>query len=328
MRVFTYWILSDLSVGCLECKEGRLIGQNVGVELLCHDEAGAHAGVGRGVPLGVGREGIGLCGDAENLRPEGKLLGVRAGAVTAGDEGILSLRDHGKGVEHTGYILDTCGVCGRSAQHEVVVQEAQALGRKALNDAGKSVGNKGFLLCLGVDEEHIGVAGLGSRYRLACAGRLHLDGVAVLLLKLGQQVAEQAGVLDGGGGGQTDGLGLLSGGGDLTLELGGAVLQVEQSVAEVLDTVAGFELVSFSGEQPVDEGFRSDGVDGNIGYGVAVCIGEGGSGIDGDESVVVDHVVIRFFEDTEINSWFVCPGTDAERRHHQDCKEQCDNLFH
>ena len=71
-----------------ESQEGCLIGQDVSMHLLCHHQTCAHTGVCRGVPLRVGSEGLCLLRDTQSLRPQGQLLGVGAGTVATGDEGI------------------------------------------------------------------------------------------------------------------------------------------------------------------------------------------------------------------------------------------------
>ena len=60
------------------------------MHLLCHHQTCAHTGVCRGVPLRIGSEGLCLLRDTQSLRPQGQLLGVGAGTVATGDEGILS----------------------------------------------------------------------------------------------------------------------------------------------------------------------------------------------------------------------------------------------
>ena len=56
--------LHDAVVGN-EGQEGGLVGQDVSTHLFSHDQAGAHAGVGRDVPLGVVSEGLSFLGNAQ-----------------------------------------------------------------------------------------------------------------------------------------------------------------------------------------------------------------------------------------------------------------------
>ena len=118
------------------------------MHLLCHDEAGAHAGIGRGVPVGVIGKALGLCAYAERFGPERKLLGVRAGIVAAGDEFVLAVGYLRKRVEDAVAVLDTGGIVGRAAQHEVVVHKAQTLGVKAGQSVGKALADESLLLLL------------------------------------------------------------------------------------------------------------------------------------------------------------------------------------
>ena len=80
-----------------EGQEGSLIGQDVSAHLLSHNQASAHAGVGRDVPLGVGSEGLSLNSDAQILGPQGDFLGVSAGVIATGNEDVLALSDGSEG---------------------------------------------------------------------------------------------------------------------------------------------------------------------------------------------------------------------------------------
>ena len=83
--------LCDNAAVCVEGEEGGLIGEDVAAHFLCHYKACAHAGIGGNVPIGVVCKGLSLGGDAKGLGPEGDLLGVGAGSIAAGDEGVLAV---------------------------------------------------------------------------------------------------------------------------------------------------------------------------------------------------------------------------------------------
>ena len=104
-----------------EGQEGGLIGEDVSAHFLSHHEARTHTGVGRGVPVGVAYKGLRLLGDAQSLGPQRQLLGVGAGTVATGDEGVLALGNGGKGIQNGSTVLDTGRVSGGAAQNEVVV---------------------------------------------------------------------------------------------------------------------------------------------------------------------------------------------------------------
>ena len=199
-----------------EGQEGGLVGQDVSAHLLSHDQAGAHAGVGRDVPLGVVSEGLSFLGDAQVSRPQSQLLGVGTGTVATGNESVLALGDGSESVQNRSSSLNTGGVSGRTSQDEVVVDKGQTLSLEAIDNAAETVSDESLFLALGVDQNQVSIAGLGSSNGLAGTGGLNFDSVAVSSLESGQQVTQQAGVLNGSGGGQTDNLGLLGGGSDLT----------------------------------------------------------------------------------------------------------------
>ncbi len=134
---------------CDEGEEGGLIREDVSAHLLGHDQAGAHAGVGRGVPVGVSLEGGGIIGDAQICGPEGQLLLVGAGAVAAAHEGILAFGNGGEGGQHVLGVCNTGGIILRAAEHEVVVHIGHALGFHAVHHTGKARGDELFLALLG-----------------------------------------------------------------------------------------------------------------------------------------------------------------------------------
>jgi hypothetical protein len=76
----------------------------------------------------------------------------------------------------------------------------------------ETVGDEFLLLRLGVHEQHVGVAAPAGVERLAGALRHHLHIDAGLGLEQRQDMAEQAGVLRRGGGGDHDGFVLRAGG--------------------------------------------------------------------------------------------------------------------
>jgi len=149
------------------------------MHLLCHHQTCAHTGVCRGVPLRVGSEGLCLLRDTQSLRPQGQLLGVGAGTVATGDEGILALRNGCKRIQNGSRLLNTGRVRRRSAQDEIVIQEGNALCFEAIYSAGEALFNKGFFLALGMDQNQVGIAELGGRDCLAGTGRLDFHSVAI-----------------------------------------------------------------------------------------------------------------------------------------------------
>ena len=152
-----------------------------------------------------------------------------------------------------------------------------------------------------MDQDQVGIAVLGSGDGLAGTGGLHLHLIAVLALEHGQQVVQQAGVLHGSGSGQADGLGLLGGGGDLTVVDRGVILHIEQMLAIVLHAEVGGHVQSGLAQQPVDQGVGAGGVHGNIGNSIAVGISEGCVGVHSDNSVGVEHAVVGLIEDLGVN---------------------------
>ena len=179
-----------------EGQEGGLVGQDIAAHFLGHDQARAHAGVGGDVPLGIVHKGFGFLGDAQGFGPQSQLLGVGAGTVTAGDEGVLAVSNGSEGVQNGSGGFHACGIGGGTAQDEVVVDEADALGLKAVDHTAEAIGDESFLLTLGVDQNQVGVSGLGGGDGLAGTGGLDLHGVAVGSFKSGQQVTQQTGVVD------------------------------------------------------------------------------------------------------------------------------------
>ena len=224
-----------------------------------------------------------------------------AGGIATGDEGVLALGDGGEGVHDGGGSSNTGGVSGGTAEDIVVVDKAGALGLEALDDAGEAVSNEGLLLALGVDQDQIGVAHLGVGDGLAGAGGVDLHGVAVLGLEHGQQLGEQAGIVDGGGGGQTDGLGFLGGSGDLTGVDRSILLDIEQVGAVLLHAVGTCHVQSGLGHQPLVQGIGTGGVQSNVGNGIAVGIDKGSLGVDGDDRVGVEHLVVGFLQNAGVN---------------------------
>ena len=95
------------------------------------------------MPSSLGGEGLRFLGDAQLGRPQSQLLGVGAGGITTGDEGELTRSDGCEGILDGGGGLDTGGISGGAAQHIVVVDEAGALGSKAVNHTGEAVGDEG-----------------------------------------------------------------------------------------------------------------------------------------------------------------------------------------
>ena len=110
-------------------------------------------------------------------------------------------------------------------------------------------------------------------------------------------MVQQAGVVDGGGGGQADGPGLPGGGGDLAGISGRAVQQVEEAVPKVRPAVLSSHGPPLLGEEPLDERLCPGGVDVHAGYGAAIGVGEGRVGVHRQQGVDVYHLVVRLLED-------------------------------
>ena len=224
-----------------------------------------------------------------------------AGTVATGDKGELALGDGGKGVLHGGAGGSTGRVGRGAAEHEVVVDEGDPLGLKAVHYPGEALFHEAGFLGLGVDQDQVGIAVLGGGDGLAGTGGLDLHLIAVLALEHGQQVVQQAGVLHGGGGGQADGLGLLGSSGDLPVVDRGVILHVEQVLAIVLHAEVGGHVQGGLAQQPVDQGVGAGGVHRHIGNGIAVGIGKGCLGVHGDNGVGVEHAVVSLIEDLGVN---------------------------
>ena len=226
---------------------------------------------------------------------------MSAGCVTAGNEGELAVCDGRECVLDGSGSLDTGGVSGRTAQDVVVVDEGHALSLEAINHAGEAEVDKILFLALGVDQNQVSIAHLGVVDGLAGTGGVNLHGVAVLSLELGQQLTQQAGVVDGSGGGQADDLGLFGSGSDLAGVDRSVFLDVEQVGAVLSNTVSASHVQSFLGNQPLIQSGRTGSVDGNIGNSIAVRIHEGSLGIDSDDGVGVQHVVVSFHQDAGVH---------------------------
>ena len=123
------------------------------------------------------------------------------GAIATGDKGIFAFRNGGKGIQHGGSILYAGRIGFRAAKYKIVVQEGKPRGVKALQGVGVARVNKILFLALGMHQDQIRIAILGGGDGLAGTGGLDLYRIAVFLFEYRQQVAEQAGVVDGSGGG-------------------------------------------------------------------------------------------------------------------------------
>ena len=252
-----------------------------------------------------------------------------AGAVAAGDEGVLAVGDGLEGGLDVSGVLDARGIGGRAAEYKVVIHPVQALGLHAVDHIREAVGNEGLLLLLGVDQDQVGVAHLGVGDGLAGAGGVDLHLVAVLLLENGQQVAQQTGVVDGGGGGKADVLGLLGGLGNLGGGDGAAVLEIEQVFAVLFKSVVGSQVLAFLGKQPVDQRRGAHGVEFHVRNRVAVGVDKGSVGIHGQQAVVVDHGVVRLHEDAGVDHQRVSLGGGLfRRRSFFDRGRLCCRFFH
>ena len=261
---------------------------------------------------------------------------MRAGAVAARDKGILAVGDGLEGGLDILSVLHAGGIRGGTAEHKVVVHPVQALRIHAVDHTGEALVNESLFLLLGVDEDQIGVAHLGVGDGLAGAGGINLDLVAVFILEDRQQVAEQAGVVDGGGGGQADQFGILGGFGNPGIGDGAVFLQIEQVLAIFLEAVVGGQRLALLGEKPVDESIRTHGVQLHILHFLAVGIHKRGVGVYGQQAVVVDHGVIGFFKDAGIDHEGVLflflvrgQGRDrSQREDHDQGQQQRYDLFH
>ena len=144
-----------------------------------------------------------------------------------------------------------------------------------------------------MDEDNVRIAVFCGSYGFAGACRLHLDLVAVLLLKNGEDIVKQAGVLDGGRGGKADHSVFVGGICDLIVVLRRIVLEVKEIITVLLNTVFLNEFACL-GEHPVNERFRAVGVNFDVGNGVAVGIGKRCVRINGKQRVCIDHILVRF----------------------------------
>ena len=266
---------------------------------------------------------------------------MRTGAVAAGDEGVLAVGDGGEGREDILGILHARGIILRAAEDEVVVHVCQTLGIHAVDHTREARVHKGLFLGLGVHEQQVGVAHLGGGDRLAGAGGVDLDLIAVLVLEHRQQIAQQARVVHARGGGHADDLRLLGGGGDLRLGDRAVVLQIEQVVAVLLLTEFRGGSLTLLAQQPVDERVGAGGVELHVADRVAVGVGKGRIGIDRQQRVVVDHAFVLLHEDDGVQldgrlrrglgrgalDGLVC-GARAQREHHQHRQKQGQILFH
>ena len=224
-----------------------------------------------------------------------------AGSVATGHEQELALGDGSESILDGSGGSNTGGVSGRTAQDVVVVDEGGALSLKAGNHTGKTGLDEGLLLALGVDQDQIGVAHLGVVDGLAGTGGVNLHGVAILGFELGQQLAQQSGVIDGGGGGQADDLGLFGGGSNLAGVDGSVILDVEQVGAVLFNTVGAGHIQSFLGNQPLVQSVSTGGVHSHVGNGIAISVHEGSLGIDCDDGIGVQHVAVSFHQDAGVD---------------------------
>ena len=251
---------------------------------------------------------------------------------------MLALGDGGEGVQNRCGRFDTGRVSGRTAQDEVVVDEGNARSGETADNTAEAVGHEGLFLALGVDQDQVGIAGLCSGDGLAGAGGLDFHGVAVLGLEDGQQVAQQAGVLDGSGGGQTDGLGLVGSLGDLA-GIGGGILQnIEQVLAVLGNTVLTGQLQCLFGQQPLDQSISTDGVHIDIVHSIAVSVHKGRGRVHSNGGVGVEHLVVSFHQDDGINhhgvltagSLLVCGlgSTGCQTQNHNQNQQQGNDLLH
>ena len=192
---------------------------------------------------------------------------MRAGVIAARYERILAVGYLCKRIKNTAAVLHACRIVRRAAQHKVVIHEAQTLGIKAVQNVGKAFVHESLLLSL----------------------------VAVLLLKNGEDIVKQSGVLDGGRGGKADHSVFVGGICDLIVVLRRIVLEVKEIITVLLNTVFLNEFACL-GEHPVNERFRAVGVNFDVGNGVAVGIGKRCVRINGKQRVCIDHILVRFHE--------------------------------
>ena len=175
-----------------EREPGAAVGEDVGVHRGGGVQRRPHARAGVAVPGALDPVEI----DAGQL-PQAQLGGVRAAAVAARDEGrpcrldLLQRRGDVASARHSGRVV------ARPDEDEVVVHDLGAPDAVAGGDE--------LLLGGGImHEDHVGIAAPRQVERLAGAegDDAHLD--AAQLLENRQQVAEEAGLLGRGGGGDGD----------------------------------------------------------------------------------------------------------------------------
>ncbi len=150
---------------------GAAVGQGVGTQLRGHGQGGAH-------PLAdgfvTGKLGFDVCG-----LPQGLLLDVGTGLVTAGDKGLALLLD---GLQPLGCVVqfaETRRIFRRTDDDEVVVHQVYRLDAKACID--ELLLGRG-----GVGHHQIRVAILAHLQALAGTGRHHLHRITGLFGELGQ----------------------------------------------------------------------------------------------------------------------------------------------
>ena len=162
-------------------------------------------------------------------------------------------------------------------------------------------------------QNQVGIAELGGVDGLAGTGRPDFHGVAVGGLKHGQQVTQQAGVIDRGGGGQANDLGFLSSGCNLTGIDGSIVLDIEQVLAVFRNTILASHIQSFLAQQPLNQSIRAGSVHSDVGNGIAVSIGERRLGIHGDGGVGIEHLVVCFLQDAGVHHQSSLSGSFGSR---------------
>ena len=136
-----------------------------------------------------------------------------------------------------------------------------------------------------------------------------------------------AAAMAGSGGGQADGLGIRGGSGDLTFVLWCVLLDVEQMLAILGNTVLTGHGQGFLTQQPLNQSVSTGGVHINVRHRVAVGIHEGSFGIDSDGGIGVEHLVVSFHED---------PGIDhrggyaagSQTQYHDQNQQHRKELFH
>ena len=152
-----------------------------------------------------------------------------------------------------------------------------------------------------MNQNQIGIAEFCGADGLAGTGGLNLHRITVGRLKHRQQIAQQTGILNGGGGRKTDDLGFLGGMGDLASIHRRTVLHIEQVFPILFKAVVPRQIQGFLAQEPPDQCIRTGSIHRHIGNGIAIGIGEGCLRIHSKQRVGIEHLVICFLEDAGIH---------------------------